>query len=210
MFRRQMRIKFYGLPEKIIHTRNRFNSGKTAAGHHHREQMVAPANGAFKISGFEIFDEIVAQVNRVTERLHRDCALWQTGNVEEVRDRAEGEHEMIIFQLVFVRGQAVGDMNALVRQINLLHVAVKKAHAPEQLANRIDDVRHVKIAGRNFVQHRREKNKIFSIDESNFHLIMTGDGLVQMQGGIQTAKTAAQDDNFCFLVCIHSNLLLET
>jgi hypothetical protein len=51
-------------------------------------------------------------------------------------------------------------MHALVGQVNFLRVAVKKAYAFEHLANGIDDVRHVEIAGRHYflsVQKQRQR-----------------------------------------------------
>jgi hypothetical protein len=52
--------------------------------------------------------------------------------------------------------RAVGDDNLFRFEIDLLHVAEEQVHAFEHLADGVDDVRHVEVAGRDLVQHRCE------------------------------------------------------
>ncbi|GEM_PF-4279774 len=116
---------------------------------------------------------------------------------------------MIVVQLVFVRFQTVRHVNAPVAQIDLLHVAVEEPHALEHLANRIDDMRHVKIARRHFVQHRREQSEVLFIDQRNLDVRISREGFFQMQSRIQAAKTTAENDDSCFFLCAHFDFLLD-
>jgi len=43
-------------------------------------------------------DQAVAQKNCVIQRFHRERAVYQAGEVEEVRDRPEGEHQVVVRQ----------------------------------------------------------------------------------------------------------------
>lgn len=121
----------------------------------------------------------------------------------------QSDHQMIVLQLVRVRRtDAVGDDDAPVGQVNHLHVAIKELHAP-QLAHGIHDIGHVQIAGRHFVQHRREQEKVLAVDERDFHVRVTGQRLLQLQSGIQTAKPTAQNQNLLSSVCAHIKTVMS-
>ena len=62
---------------------------------------------------------------------------------------------MIVRELVLVIFLAVRDQNPLSLEVDLFYGSVEETHAAEQLADRIDDVRRVEVARRDFVQSCR-------------------------------------------------------
>ena len=75
----------------------------------------------------------------------------------------------------------------------------KKCVAFEHLAHRIDDVRHVEVAGGHLVQHRREGEEVLAVDECELNVGVTAELFLQLDGGVESAEAAAeqQDSGWC-------------
>jgi len=146
-------------------------------------------------------------MNGIVQRFHGNGALLQSRKIEEVGDRAETEHEMIEFQLVIVTlpFETVRHDDELSIEVDRFDVAIEKANALEHLAHRIHDVRDVEIARGHFVQHGREQKEILFIHERHFDVRIAGQGLIEMQRSIESAKAAAENDDLGSLVVSHGN-----
>src|SRR3989304_291681 len=143
-----MGIMLQRLAQKIVDGGNGLDAGKTSAGDGESEQLFRWQGRALEIGFFEMFDEPVAQIDRVGERLHRQRVLFETWDGVEVSHRTEGEHEMVVVKLMGMACvDAVGNHNALVRQIDGSYFAVEKVWAVKHLADRVDDGGEVEVAG---------------------------------------------------------------
>src|SRR5207247_8598292 len=86
----------------------------------------------------------------------------------------------------------------LVWQIDPIDLSDEDFDTAEQLAERIDNVRDLQIAGSDFVQHRREQEKIIPTDQANLHLGRARQQSLQVQRRIDAPKTSAEDDDLLF------------
>src|SRR5918996_2933697 len=101
---------------------------------------------------------------------------------------------MIVVKLVHVRAvDAVANDHLLCREIDGPDFAVKEIRSLQELSDRIDDGRDVEVTGGYFVQHRREEKKILAVDQRDIDVRILAEYLFQFQGGIESAKTTAQN-----------------
>lgn len=148
-------------------------------------------------------DQAVAQVDGVAQRFHRKCALLKPGEIEEIGDRAQANDEVIVRQLVVMMIESVRDAYQLRSQIYGFNLSRKKTDAPEELSHGIHNIRQVQIAGRHFVQHRGEQEEVVPVHQSDLTTRITGQSVVQMNGGVKPGKAAAQNDDASFLLRRH-------
>ena len=90
---------------------------------------------------------------------------------------------------------AVSQRNRSLFQIDAVHVRLQKVHMLEHLPQGTDNIRELQVAGSHLVQHGCEKNKVLTADEGHLDRRIGGECLVEMQGRIQAAKTAAKNHN---------------
>src|SRR3990172_5888197 len=135
-----MGIMLQRLAQKIVDGGNGLDAGKTSAGDGESEQLFRWQGRALEIGFFEMLDEPVAQIGRVGERLHRQRAFFKAWDAVKIRHRSEGKNQMVIIKCVRVNFvDAVGNRDALIRQIDGSYFAVEKVCAVKHLADRIDD-----------------------------------------------------------------------
>ncbi len=65
--------------------------------------------------------------------------------------------------------KAVGDRRPSLFEIDPIDLASKEVDTAQHLADWIHDRREVQVAGRHFMQHGREQEKILPIDQSNLN-----------------------------------------
>src|SRR5258707_3608641 len=93
------------------------------------------------------------------------------------------------------------NQDALVWQINLVHVAHDNLNATEQLPQRIYDVGDFEIAGGDLVKHRRKEEEVVAADQANLDLLSRqhrGQQFLQAHGGVNATETAAEDQDTLF------------
>src|SRR4029077_7428520 len=79
----------------------------------------------------------------------------------------------------------------------------EKINSLEKLAHRIDDVCQIEVASGNFVQHGRKKEEVFAIDQRDLDVRVSGQSVVQMNGGMQAGKAATQYQDSSFAAVSH-------
>src|SRR6058998_1521224 len=121
--------------------------------------------------------------------------LFKAGKVVVVGNVPDAYDKVVILKLVVMMITAVGDFDQPGLKINALHVALKELHTFKKLADRIDDVRHVQIAGRDLVKHGRKEEEIVVIDERDLDVRIPSDGPFHLKCGVETAEAAAENDN---------------
>ena len=191
--RREVRIEAQRLADEVVHRRRSLDAGEAAAGDDERQQTLADAGAAFGVGLLEQRDHAVAQHDRIAERFHRERALLETGKAEEVRHRAERDHQMVVRQLVGVRIGAVRHDDGASREVDALDVAVEELHARQELADGIHDVGDVEVARGDLVQHRREEEKIVAAHDRHLHAAVAAEPPLQLERGVDAAEAAADD-----------------
>src|SRR5262249_12995393 len=63
----------------------------------------------------------------------------------------------------------------------------------QQLANRIQDVSHVEVAGSDFVQHRGEEEKVLPIHQGHVDVRIAGERFLKLERSIDPAEPTAKD-----------------
>ena len=104
---------------------------------------------------------------------------------------------MIVFDRVRMPIEPMRDRDAFVCDIDALHVADEKAHVPQHLADRVDDIGQIEIARRDLVQHRGEEEEVLATDKSHFEIRKLK--LLKLQRGIKSAEAAAENEDASFV-----------
>ena len=197
IWRVQVFIKVNRLAQEIVDCGNRLDSSKPASGGDDGHQG-RPRVGALEIGFLETLDQTIAKKNGVSKRLHRQGVFFKAGKVVVVRDIAQADDQVIEFQLVPMPIHAVRYVDTLAFEVDLFDLSLEELNPFEKFANRIHDMRHVQIAGGDLVQHRREQKEIILIDERHFDIRLARDRALDLECGVQAAKTATKYDNTFF------------
>src|SRR5438552_19202409 len=104
---------------------------------------------------------------------------------------------MIVFERVRVPIKAMRNNDLLFVDIDLAHIAAEKIHAANHFTDRINDVRQIQIARRDLVQHWREKEKVFAIDNRDLKARISA--LLKLQGRIKPTEAAAENKDTGFV-----------
>ena len=78
--------------------------------------------------------------------------------------------------------EAMRDLHALPVEIDRLDFSRKKHHPLEKFADRVDDVRQIKITGCDFVQHGGEQKEIVAVHQGNLNIRIASQSFVQVHG----------------------------
>jgi hypothetical protein len=106
---------------------------------------------------------------------------------------------MIEVELELSASQSMDAVNFSRSKIDILHVGFDYIDVTQNPPQRINNVGRRKITGGDFVQHRREENKILPRDQRHFDVLPPRQTLVEILGRIQAGKSAASDNYFGFL-----------
>src|SRR5215813_12841549 len=168
-------VKVNGIAEKIVDGSDCFHSCKAPACGNDSHQRFSGIR-ALEIGLLQILNQAVSQKDRVTERFHRQRVFFKAGMVVVVSGVPDAYDKMVILKLVVVMMiTAVRDFDQPGLKVNALHVALKELHTFKKLADRIDDVRHIQIAGRDLVKHWREEEKVVVVHERNLDVPTSSD-----------------------------------
>src|SRR5215469_11361669 len=94
--------------------------------------------------------------------------LLHSGKTVGVRDGPQSENQKIKFEGVRMMIEPMRNNDPLLFEINLVHFSGQEVHTAQHFANGIYDGCEIQIAGRDFVKHGREQEKVLAIDESDF------------------------------------------
>lgn len=93
---RDVAIGSHGLAQKIVHFGNAFDAGKSAAGHDERQEALAALGIAFRFRLLKHADELIAEIQSITEILERTRMLAHARNLRVIEPGPHGDHEMIV------------------------------------------------------------------------------------------------------------------
>jgi hypothetical protein len=80
-------------------------------------------------------------------------------------------------------------------QVNLVYNTHHYLDFMEQFPERIYDICDLKIARRDLVKHRSEQEKVIAANEAHLHCAFSPQQFLEMNGGIDPAETAAENDD---------------
>src|SRR5215831_14620430 len=142
-------------------------------------------------------DQSVTQLNCVAERFHCQRALCDSGQSEEIRYRSECENKMVVFDCVRVPIESMRDNNLFFLGVDLVHIATEKIHVANHFPDRINDVCQIQIARGDLMQHRREKEEILAIYDSDLESRVPAS--LEFQRRVKTAKSATENKHACLV-----------
>ena len=111
-------------------------------------------------------DQAVAQKNLVIQRFHRERAVCRAEEIEEVRGRTEGEHQVVVRQRMAMFLLPMRPAGSFMHEHDAFDVSMKERHKTQQLADRADDIGDIAIACRDFVEHRGEEGKLAAVSRT--------------------------------------------
>ena len=114
--RLQVRIELHRVTQEIVDGADRFHSGKSAPGDHHRQRRLPRRLVHLVVGQFQRVDHSVAQEDGVAQGFHRQSMLCQTWDVIKVRHRAERQDELVVGHVVRRRQIAVPDAHLPLRE----------------------------------------------------------------------------------------------
>jgi len=142
-------------------------------------------------------------MDRISQGLHRQRPLFESGKIEEVRNRSKPDNKVIVWKLVMVMIKSVRHGHKLAFQIDGFNVSREKADPPQKLSHGIHDVGEIEIAGGNFVQHRSEQKEIIPVHQRDLDIGIAGQSVIQVDGRVQPGEAAAKNDDPSFLWFSH-------
>jgi hypothetical protein len=95
------RVEAHGITNEIVHGSECFDARETATGYDQRQKPVIAA-GAFGVGFFQRGDELVTEMDRISQCLHRQRIGFESRQTVEVRCRTEGDHELVVLQVMGV------------------------------------------------------------------------------------------------------------
>src|SRR5262249_52277201 len=98
----EVRIVSRRFTQEIIDRGDGLSTGESAACNQDRQQVLALAQCALEVGFFQEIDETIAQMDRITERFHRQSLLLKAGKVKEICRRSEGDRQVIVGEFVAV------------------------------------------------------------------------------------------------------------
>src|SRR5271157_1771611 len=205
----KVRVRRQGLAQEVIDPSYGLDTREATSGDDEGQQWLFDL-AAFGVRLFQVSDQAITQGHGVAEGLHGQGALLQAGQLEEIGDGSEAEHQEVIFERVAMMVEAVGNGDALVGKINAFHFAREEIHSLEHSAHRIDDSGEVQVTGRHLVQHRGEEKEILAVNERNLDIGLASERLFEFHGGIKAREAAAENQDAFRPILAHPALPLYT
>src|SRR5690349_17639200 len=107
--------------KEIVHCSNCLYSGKTASSDYHAQQLVTGANGAFKVCLLQKINQLIAQMNRISKRLHGHGIVFQSRHTVEVRRGSQSYDEVVVINFVRMPFWTVNEPNSPRWEIDVLN-----------------------------------------------------------------------------------------
>src|SRR5207249_1870054 len=139
------------IPQEVVDACNSLDACKAAASNDDGHQR-RPGLGALEIGFLQILNQAISQEDGVPQRFHGQRILFEARQIVIVRDVAQTDHQVVVLQLVVMMVGAMRYFDRLRFESDPLHVALKELNTLEELADWIDDMRQVQVAGGDFVK----------------------------------------------------------
>jgi hypothetical protein len=95
-------------------------------------------------------------------------------------------------QLALRNATCAADYSAC--QINCAYIGLDDLHVTKNAAQRINNVAGIKIAGGDFVQHRRKENEILATNQRHFYVRSTCEPFLEVHCRVKPGKSAAGNE----------------
>src|SRR5688572_3640347 len=90
---------------------------------------------------------------------------------------------------------AMRDFDFVGVEVDRFDIADKKLRSLQKLADRIQDVGRVEVAGGYFMQHWSKEKEIVAVHQRYLDIRIRTELFFQFSGGVETAEAAAEDHN---------------
>src|SRR4029077_328792 len=123
---------------------------------------------------------------------HRPVA--EALHVKKVCFRAERQKQMIKLEIQLALRNATSAADYSACQINCAYIGLENLHVPKNAAQRINNVAGIKIAGGDFVQHRRKENEIIATDQCHFYVRSTCEPFLEVYCRVKPGESAGGNE----------------
>ena len=141
----------------------------------------------FRVGSLELFEHVVAQVDRIGERLEREAVLGETRDRQRPRHRAEGEHEVVPADRPLLP-----DGRGLRLDVDALDAPEQELGVRAHDAQRHDGVPRLERARGGLGQQRRVEHEVLRADDRR-------PASPQQPGDIRAREAAADDQHVAVL-----------
>ena len=178
---------------EVLQLGERLEARVAAADEDVGQKLLAPRRVLGGVRALERLDHVVAQPDRVGQALEPDRVLVEAGNGQRARDRADGDEELVVADLLVL---------ALVRRerqrAGLGVVGGDRAEAQvralQDVAQRRDDVARLQRPGRRLRQERRVEHEVDVVDEREPRRLARQEAL-ELAGGRHPGEPTSGDDD---------------
>src|SRR5436853_1098666 len=132
----------------------------------------------------------------------------QARHIANVSYITKREDEIVILDDVRVRAKAGTRGHRLVLKIDGFNIANMQIGARQQAANGADGIEQADSARYDFRQHRLKDKVILFVDEGDLKIVAASEGFLQILGGVDGGKAAAQND-YVFTRCVAHRVILK-
>ena len=184
-------------PGKIVQGTRELDSCETAAGHDKSDQGTADPGVFLAVGALEHFDHVVANPDRIQERLEVKGVSLDVRRPEIVGNRAGGQNQMVKGKLSRRTGAHArrSHRDHSPREVDGLGAPSHELGPLEGRPQGRTDMARLKAASGDFRQHRREKEGIVLAHEGDGHRSVRSQQLLEPRGGRHAGKPTAHDDN---------------
>src|SRR6516164_7711059 len=137
---------------------------------------------------------MIAQHHRIRQRPKRHCVFNQTRHAVKVRDIAQRDHQMIVFELELAGTETGADGYDLSFQIYVLDLPHDQVAARAKAPNWRNDIGQADRPGDHFRQHRLVDPIVLAIDQGDGSLV-GAEELRQVARGVNAREAAAEDQD---------------
>ena len=157
------------------------------------EERLAAGRVLGGVRPLERLDHVVPEPDRVGQALEADRMLVETRNGQRPRDRSDGDEELVVADLLVLA--------LMVRERQRPSFGIvggdrteAEVRAPQDVAQRRDDVPRLQHAGRRLRQERRVEHEVDVVDEREPRRLVR-EKLLQLTGGRHPREPSSGDDD---------------
>ena len=158
------RVAVHRVDGEVLKLGQRLEARVAASDEDVGEELLAAHRVVGRVCLLERLDHVVSQPDRVGEALEADRVLVETGDRQRARDRADGNDELVVAQLLDLAVVGV-ELDRARRRIVAGDRAEAQVGALEDVAQRRDHVARLERSRRGLGQKRRVEHEVDVVDE---------------------------------------------
>ena len=179
--------------EEVVDLGDHLGAREAAPGDDEREHLPAKFDVLFHGCLLEHVDEVVAEADRVGERLERERVLGQPRLTAKVGHGAERHDEAVVGDHRRAGQDAGAESNGARLDVDTLDLADVDPRRGEQPAKWSDGVDDAHAPGHDLSEHRLEDEVVLTVDDADLDGRTPSAQPLKLQRSVDAAEAAAED-----------------